>query len=37
MLAPRFKTLCTVFLLISREQRKAIVEKFDTKSLFPMF
>jgi len=37
MLDPRFKTFCIVFSLIGREQGKAIVEKYDTKSLFPMF
>jgi hypothetical protein len=37
MLDPRFKTLCLVFSLIGREQRNAIIEKYDTKSLFLIF
>ncbi len=37
MLDPRFKTLHLVSSLIGHEQGKAIVEKYDKKSLFPMF
>jgi len=37
MLDPRFKTLHLVFSLIGREQKKAIIEKYDKKSLFFMF
>ncbi len=36
MLIPRFKTLCLVSSLIGHKQAKAIVEKYDKKSLFPM-
>ncbi len=36
MLVPKFKTLCLVFSFIGREQGRAIVEKYDRKSLFPM-
>ncbi len=36
MLDPRFKTFCLVSSLIGHEQRKAIVEEYDKKSLFPM-
>jgi hypothetical protein len=36
MLGPRFKTLRLVSSLIGCEQGKAIVEKYDKKSLFPM-
>ncbi len=37
MLDPRFKTLCFMFSLIGREQKKAIIEKYDKKSLFLFF
>jgi hypothetical protein len=37
MLDPRFKTLCVVFSFIGLEQGKTIVEKYDKKTLFPMF
>jgi len=37
MLDLRFKTLHLVSSLIGHEQGKAIVEKYDKKSLFPMF
>jgi hypothetical protein len=37
MLDPRFKTFCLVSSLIIHEQGKTIVEKYDKKSLFPMF
>jgi hypothetical protein len=37
MLDPRFKTFCLVYSFIGHEQGKAIVEKYDKKSLFPMF
>jgi hypothetical protein len=37
MLDPRFKTFCLMFSLIGREQRKAIIEKYDKKSLFLIF
>ncbi len=37
MLDPSFKTLCLVSSLIVHEQGKAIVKKYDKKSLFPMF
>jgi hypothetical protein len=36
MLDPRFKTLHLVSSFIGREQGKAIVEKYDKNSLFPM-
>ncbi len=36
MLDPRFKTFCLMFSFIGREQRKAIIEKYDKKSLFPI-
>jgi hypothetical protein len=36
MLYPRFKTLHLVSSLIGHEQSKAIVEKYNKKSLFPM-
>jgi hypothetical protein len=36
MLDLRFKTLCLVSSFIGLEQGKAIVEKYDKKSLFPM-
>jgi hypothetical protein len=37
LLNPRFKTLRLVSSLIGHEQGKAIVEKYDKKSLFLMF
>ncbi len=37
MLDPRFKTFCLVSSFIGCEQGKAIVEKYDKKSLFHMF
>jgi hypothetical protein len=36
ILDPRFKTFYLVSSLIGYEQGKAIVEKYDQKSLFPM-
>jgi len=36
MLDLRLKTFCLVSSFISREQGKAIVEKYDKKSSFPM-
>jgi hypothetical protein len=36
MLDPRFKSLCLVFSFIGREQGVAIVEEYDSKSLYPM-
>jgi hypothetical protein len=36
MLDPRFKTLRLVSSLIGHEQNKAIVKKYDKKSLFPI-
>jgi hypothetical protein len=36
LLDPRFKILCFVFSLIGHEQGKAMVEKYDKKSLFFM-
>jgi hypothetical protein len=36
MLDPRFKSLCLVSSFIGREQGVAIVEKCDSKSLYPM-
>ncbi len=36
ILDPRFKNLCLVSSLIKYEQRKVIVENYDTKSLYPM-
>jgi hypothetical protein len=32
----RFKNICRVLSLIKYEQRKVIVENYDTKSLYPM-
>jgi hypothetical protein len=37
MLNLRFKTFHLVSSLIGHEQGKTIVEKYDRKSLFPMF
>jgi hypothetical protein len=36
MLNPRFKTLCLVSSFIGYEQGKAIIEKYDQKTIFPM-
>ncbi len=36
MLDSRFKNVCFVFSFIGREQGVAIVEEYDSKSLYPM-
>jgi hypothetical protein len=36
MLDPRFKSLCLMSSFIGREQGVAIVDKYDSKSLYPM-
>jgi hypothetical protein len=37
MLDPRFKSFCLVSSFIRKEQGVTIVEKYDIKSLYPMF
>ncbi len=36
MLKERFKSLCLVFFFIGHDQGVAIVEQYDTMSLYPM-
>ncbi len=37
MLRARFNSLCLMFSFIGRDQGVAIVEQYDTMSLYPMF